>query len=131
MMPDWSCSRRLPRPRCLAVCLVLASSAGCGAEVPQAVEAGDPQNGRALIVRAGCGSCHRIPGIATARGEVGPPLDHLSRRAYLAGVLPNSHANLARWIARPQSVAPGSAMPDLGLTDAQAQDIAAYLYAPQ
>jgi cytochrome c1 len=46
----------------------------------------------------------------------------------IAGELPNSPDNLARWIQNPKSVEPGTAMPDLGLTTDQAQDVAAYLY---
>lgn len=46
----------------------------------------------------------------------------------IAGELPNSPANLVRWIKDPKSVEPGTDMPDLGLTDQQARDVAAYLY---
>lgn len=46
----------------------------------------------------------------------------------VAGVLPNSPANLIRWIRFSQSIVPGNAMPDTRLTDAQASDVAAYLY---
>jgi cytochrome c len=76
----------------------------------------------------GCGSCHVIPGIHNAKGLVGPPLMFFSRRTMIAGELPNSPENLVRWLKDPPSVEPGTAMPDLGLTDKQAQDVAAYLY---
>jgi cytochrome c1 len=33
-----------------------------------------------------------------------------------------------RWVKNPPAVEPGTAMPDLGLNDGQAYDIAAYLY---
>jgi cytochrome c1 len=46
----------------------------------------------------------------------------------IAGQLPNSPSNLARWIQHPRTVEPKTAMPDLGLTEDQAYDIAAYLY---
>ena len=49
----------------------------------------------------------------------------------IAGELPNSPPNLVRWLLNPPSVEPGTAMPDLGLTDQQAHDIAAYLYTLQ
>jgi cytochrome c1 len=75
-----------------------------------------------------CGSCHTIPGIQGARGAVGPPLYFFSRRTMIAGELPNTPENLVHWIRSPQSVIPGNAMPDLGLTDTQARDVAAYLY---
>jgi cytochrome c len=100
----------------------------CGNERPDEVDAASIERGRELAERVGCGSCHRIPGIPSANGEVGPPLDQLARRAYIAGIVPNDFENLAAWIARPQAFAPGSAMPNMGLTEAQARDIASYLY---
>lgn len=89
---------------------------------------GSPHAGRKLIVAKGCGSCHVIPGIYTARGLVGPPLYFFSRRTMIAGELPNTPDNLVRWLLDPKAVEPGTAMPQLGLTQQQAQDIAAYLY---
>lgn len=106
----------------------LLASAGCDSEGPESSARGDADKGKALVQHVGCGSCHRIPGIASARGEVGPPLDQLRKRAYIAGVLPNTFDNMVLWVAKPQTVAPGSAMPDVGLTDAEAEDVAAYLY---
>jgi cytochrome c1 len=89
---------------------------------------GNPHRGRQLIVSYGCGACHVIPGIYTARGLVGPPLYFFSRRTIIAGELPNTPDNLVRWLRHPTAVEPGTAMPDLGLNQQQAQDIAAYLY---
>lgn len=59
---------------------------------------------------------------------VGPPLNHFARRTIVAGLLPNTPANLVRWIRYPQQVVPGNAMPDAGLDEQQARDVAAYLY---
>jgi cytochrome c1 len=84
--------------------------------------------GKQLIVTYGCGSCHIIPGVSTANGLVGPPLEHLARRVYLAGEVPNSADFLVRWIEVPQAIEPGTAMPNLGVTEGQARSIAAYLY---
>jgi cytochrome c len=81
-----------------------------------------------LIESYGCGSCHVIPGVRTARGMVGPPLLYYSRRTIIAGELPNTPANLKAWIMNPVEIEPGTAMPNLGVTDGQAHDIAAYLY---
>ncbi len=89
---------------------------------------GNAMHGRHVIESKGCGSCHTIPGIHDAKGEVGPPLMFFSRRTMIAGELPNSPENLVRWLKNPPSVEPGTAMPDLGLTDQQANDVAAYLY---
>jgi len=40
----------------------------------------------------------------------------------------NTPANLFRWIRTPQQVEAGTAMPNLGVTEEQARDIASYLY---
>ena len=59
---------------------------------------------------------------------VGPPLTQFARRSYIAGMLPNTEANLQHWIRDPQAVVPGNAMPDMGVTARDAADITAYLY---
>ncbi|CAL8480669.1 cytochrome c family protein [Caballeronia sp. S22] len=89
----------------------------------------NPQHGLEAIQRYGCGACHRIDGAPGAFGTVGPPtLQDIGERAYVAGKLPNSPENLQTWIRFPQRIAPGSAMPDLGVSEIDARDIAAYLY---
>jgi len=89
---------------------------------------GDPIRGELLVGRYSCGACHQISGVEGANGLVGPPLATFSRRTMIAGLLPNTPSNLVLWLRHPQTVTPGNAMPDLGLTDAQARDIAAFLY---
>lgn len=111
----------------LAVMLCLAAAA-CGRGPTVAVTGGDERRGREFMDRYGCGSCHVIPGIARARGHVGPPLDGIAQRSYLAGVLPNTPDNMIMWIRYPQKVDPKTAMPDLGVSDPEARDMAAYLY---
>ncbi|WP_242098577.1 c-type cytochrome [Sphingomonas sp. CROZ-RG-20F-R02-07] len=109
----------------------IAVLGGCGssaAKPEQSSTVSDAAAGAIWISRSGCGSCHQIPGIMHASGLVGPPLIHFSQRTIIAGYLPNTRANLARWIQHPQQVAPGNAMPDAGLTDKQARDITTYLY---
>ena len=104
---------------------------GCNegkATKPYTVATGNPAHGRQLMQAYGCGACHIVPGVHGARGLVGPPLFYLGQRTMIAGELPNSPDNLARWIQHPRSVEPKTAMPDLGLTQDQAYDIAAYLY---
>lgn len=104
--------------------------AACEPEVPaeHRIRGADPGRGRAVIAAMGCGACHMVPGIAGAGGLVGPPLAKFGRRAIIAGVVANRPDNLVRWLLDPPSVAPGTAMPDLGLTEPQARDVAAYLY---
>lgn len=92
---------------------------------------GNSDQGRDLIVAKGCGSCHTIPGIHSARGLVGPPLNFFGRRTMIAGEIPNTPDNLVRWLRDPKSVEPGTAMPNVGLSQQQAQDISAYLYTLQ
>lgn len=84
--------------------------------------------GKAAIARYACTACHEIPGTADAAGKAGPSLAGIAVRSEIAGRLANSPDNLVRWIRHPQHVAPGSGMPEQGLTQADARDIAAYLY---
>jgi cytochrome c1 len=95
----------------------------------EAITGGDARRGRSAISRYGCGSCHVIPGIHGATGAVGPDLTHVGQRAVIAGKLVNNPAMMVRWIRHPQQLSPGSGMPDQGVTDGEARDLAAYLYA--
>jgi len=51
-----------------------------------------------------------------------------SKRTYIAGEVPNTPDFLVRWIEVPQAIEPGTAMPNLGVPESAARDIAAYLY---
>jgi cytochrome c1 len=107
------------------LCCTLAL-AGCNAFGSS--ETSDAQKrGADLIIASGCGTCHSIPGIAGARGNVGPPLDHIGTRVFIAGMLRNTPDNMVRWLKNPQAIIPGNAMPDMNLSDGQARDISAYL----
>ena len=88
---------------------------------------GDGARGREAITRYGCGACHEIPGVPGARGIVGPSLRGLGTRPYLAGHLPNDPGNLVAWIRRPRALDPKTIMPDLAVSERDAQDIAAFL----
>jgi cytochrome c1 len=88
----------------------------------------DAQRGRAAIERHGCVACHRIPGIRNPGSNVGPPLERIATRGYIAGVLANTPENMARWLRDPPAVDPRTAMPNLNLTDRETRDISAYLY---
>lgn len=92
---------------------------------------GNANAGQQVIQEFRCGACHTIPGINDANGVFAPPLTHLGARTYLAGRIANTPANLVRWIMSPQSVKPKTAMPQLGLTQEQARNVAAYLYTLQ
>ena len=92
---------------------------------------GSVDRGAAVIVSKKCGACHIIPGIQGARGLVGPPLNLFARRTFIAGEVANQPENLERWVMSPQSIEPHTAMPNLGLNEQQARDVAAYLYTLQ
>lgn len=111
------------------VLAVLTACQGGRAEAEMIqVPGGDATRGSEVIGAFGCGACHTIPGVDGASGSVGPPLSFWSRRSYIAGNLPNTPDNLIRWVLDPHAVEPGTAMPDVGVSEQQARDVAAYLY---
>ena len=112
----------------LAVCVSSCGGRNHVREEAITLTGGDPDKGRSAIGRYGCGSCHEIPGIGSARGTVGPPLGRVAARTYLAGRLANSPANMMQWIQHPQQVEPGTAMPEMGVSTGEARDITAFLY---
>ena len=59
---------------------------------------------------------------------VGPPLLDYAQRKMLAGRMPNVPRNLVAWLIDPPALAPQTGMPNLGISEAQARDIATYLY---
>jgi len=79
------------------------------------------------MIQYGCPTCHVIPGVPGAVGKVGPSLDGLAQRSYLAGNLPNTPENLQRWIMHPQHFEPGAAMPEMNVSAQDAGQFAAYL----
>ena len=120
--------------RTLAIIVLTFVVAGCDPASPNYVSlvkhntGGDPSAGRLKIRNYGCQACHTIPGVTGAETWVGPPLMHWSRRIYIAGELPNTPENLTRWLQHPPQIEPKTAMPDMGVTEQDSRDIAAYLY---
>jgi cytochrome c2 len=115
----------------LLLVVVAMALAGCGEAEPPAhlrIEGGDAERGRRLIRTYGCGVCHHIDGIAGANGTVGPPLERYAQRNLLAGVVPNTPRFLVAWLIDPPALAPGTGMPAIGLSQAEARDMATYLY---
>jgi cytochrome c len=134
----WS---ELPRPikagaGLVAICVVAAGfavaywsvSAQSEDAVAKALTGGDPNEAPSLVRRYGCGGCHTISAIAGADGKVAAPLDQLRKRVYIGGVLQNTPDNLVRWIVSPRTFSPQNAMPDTGITEAEARHVAALLY---
>ncbi len=92
------------------------------------IAGGEPNTGKYLVSWYGCGSCHEIPGLPEATGQVAPPLHRIARRAYITGSVPNTPANLMHWIREPQKVDARTIMPDMGIPEQHGRDIAAFLY---
>jgi putative membrane protein len=105
------------------------SIAACSDPQPAAIALtrGNPDKGKESIRLYGCWACHTIPGIHGANAVIGPPLNGIANRAYVAGH-PNSPEHLINWIRHPQQVRNPTPMPDMGVTEEAARDIAAYLY---
>jgi cytochrome c1 len=112
----------------LAACIAVIPSTGLAKDAAWRVPGGSAERGSQWIVSFGCAACHTVPGVRNANGNVGPPLTRFGDRIYIAGMLRNTPPNLIRWIREPQAVVPGNAMPNMGISEAQARDIAAYLY---
>jgi cytochrome c len=113
-----------------ALCLIVLTvlTAGCSRATPVQVTGGNAERGEAAIERYGCVACHSIPGIANPGSDVGPPLDQIATRSYIAGVLANTPDAMIRWLRDPPRVDPRTAMPNLGVSEAEARDMTAYLY---
>lgn len=63
-----------------------------------------------------CVACHALGG---SGGNVGPALDGVAQRY--------SHDGLRNWLANPQAVKPGTAMPQLSLSDGQLDELTTFL----
>jgi cytochrome c len=116
---------------CAIVSMLLSTLACNSGEVERraaAMTGGSPERGREKIRKYGCASCHTIPGLAEADSLVGPPLKNIAGRTYVGGVLSNTPDNMIRWIQNPPGVDPLTAMPNLGVSEEDARDIASYLY---
>jgi cytochrome c1 len=115
----------------LSILFVVSSSAligGCSDPALHPHAEGDADRGKRLLQQYGCIACHKIPGVRNATGVIGPPLDRLGRRVYIAGTLVNSPSELANWIREPERLKPGTGMPNAHVTEPDARDMVAYLY---
>ncbi len=89
--------------------------------------------GQKVFMGKGCVACHSISGVSElavgARSRTsGPNLTHVGSRDYIAAhTLKNTPENIATWVKNPQAVKPGALMTNLGLTDQEAKDVAAFL----
>ncbi len=111
-----------PYRRCACSVFLSIALTGCS-EAP----ATNVERGRRLLSQYHCGTCHVIPGVNGANGTFAVPLESFGLRSYIAGHIPNSEEHLVRWVMEPASLIPGTLMPNMGVTPADARDIAAYL----
>jgi cytochrome c oxidase subunit 2 len=96
-------------------------------QAPASPAAGETRRAGERVFLVWCVACHAVRGTPAA-GRVGPDLTHVaSRRTLAAGVVPNSEASLAAWIADPQVLKPGTLMPTLPLDPDAVRALAAYL----
>lgn len=94
------------------------------AQVPSNVS-----QGAQLFVSKGCIGCHAVQGVNTYNRSA-PDLSHFgSRTSLAAGMLENNRDNLIRWLRYTDVVKPGVAMPNLGLTQEEAEALADYMLA--
>lgn len=88
----------------------------------------DAAKGREVIAAVGCDTCHTIPGVPGAVGIVGPPLNTLAKRTYIAVTIPNEPAVLVAWVRDAPSLVRQTATPQFPITHQEAVHTAAYLY---
>ncbi len=84
--------------------------------------AGNAAAGQQLFATGTCVACHTINGVG---GKVGPDLSHIGSTPYDS--VGNDPATLNAWLHDPASVKADAKMPKPTLTDAQINDLVAYL----
>jgi mono/diheme cytochrome c family protein len=89
----------------------------------------DAKRGARALHQYACSACHTIPGITGSSPNVGPPLTGMGGRSLIAGKLANTPDNMVRWLRHTHEVDPLTAMPEMGVSEQDARDIAAYLAA--
>jgi len=105
-----------------------STGSACGAAPDGAsVRVGDADRGKRALHQYACSACHTIPGVTSSSPHVGPPLAGIAGRTLIAGKLANTPDNMVRWLRHTREVDPLTAMPELGVTEQDARDIAAYL----
>ena len=83
--------------------------------------------GRHLFETQACTNCHAVNG-TSAEGTFGPDLTHLASRDTIAsGAVKNNPQDLHEWIKDPDHFKRGVLMPPMQLSDAQIDQVVAYL----
>ena len=92
---------------------------------------GTAEKGKELYASKGCGACHAVKNVAGAVGTIGPALDGIgnttTRPNIAGGALKNTPENMAKWLANPASVKPGTTMPNLNLSQTDTNNLVAFL----
>jgi cytochrome c oxidase subunit 2 len=134
----WVARERVGSPLVNGGRVAAADSAAPADTTPAAVPATPDTLNRAAITlfnTTGCIGCHSMVGTPTAGvlRMMGPNLSHVgSRRTIIAGFLPNTPENMAKWLSNPDSVKPGTLMKlPRKLTDAEVATLVAYLRSHQ
>jgi cytochrome c2 len=92
--------------------------------------AGDAAAGRTLFTAKGCIACHTAQGVQGATGTIGPNLNGIgdvAKRPKLTDGANNTPEHIREWIKDPQKLKPGTMMPNLQLSDKEADDLTALL----
>jgi cytochrome c oxidase subunit 2 len=119
-----ACAPPPPPPKPAASDAKPAGAAG-GAPI-----AGDAAAGRTLFTAKGCIACHTAQGVQGATGTIGPNLNGIGdpvKRPKLTDGANNTPEHVREWIKDPQKLKPGTMMPNLQLTDKEADDLTAFL----
>lgn len=121
--------QRLPELSAAQYAHWIARAPACGRDraAASADQGADIDRGKRAVHQYACSACHIIPGVVGSSPHVGPSLAGIAARQLIAGTLPNTPENLALWLRETQKVKPGTAMPQLGVAEQDARDIAAYL----
>ena len=89
----------------------------------------ETKRGRELFRQLACAGCHTVQGLTGGKFPGAPELTHVASKPSIVGGLltPVNEENLRRWISNPPAVKPGTAMPNLGLSEQQVNDLVQFL----
>lgn len=87
------------------------------------------EEGLAIFTGTECATCHNVDGLSPLANPIGPDLTHFASRSAFAGAVLelDEPGELERWLENPPEIKPGSFMPDLDLTQAEIDALAAWL----
>ncbi|MEZ4226445.1 MAG: cytochrome c [Polyangiaceae bacterium] len=106
-----------------------------GSEAAADLALGDAERGRQLMAAKACGTCHVFSGAdlpikpVLAKGQSNPAIELAPDLRFARERV--GPAALVRWLREPEKVKPGTLMPNLGLSETEAKDIAAYVLQAQ